>query len=539
MLQRILGIVGWLGTGLVFVALAVRIAGRTSAALPPQADQYAVYAAWAGLICVLLYAAGQWREFLAFFKRRQARYGTLATTSVIIALGLLIAVNYLATRQKKRWDLTSNQQFSLSDQTVKLLHGLDGPVKILAFDQAANLDRLRTKLAEYEYQSDKVDVEYIDADRQPLRTKEYEIQSYGTIVVQKGDRRERVTTDSEQDITNALIKVVTGQQKKAYFVQGHGEKDTASTERSGYSAVTAALGRDNYAVEKVVLAQQKAVPEDASVLIVAGPQTDLLQGEAEMLRRYLARGGHLLLLLDPPQADNSAGMPNLEALAKEWGIQPGHDVVLDVSGMGQLIGADASVPVAATYPTHAITQGFSLMTAFPLARSVSPVQGGANGRTAQTIIETSPRSWAETNLKELQSDTPPELNEQQGDKQGPVSIAAAVSAPAADAPATPGDAAKAKQGEEPKKPEARVAVIGDSDFAANAVLGVQGNSDLFLNTVNWLAEQENLIAIRPKEAADRRLTMTAGQQDLVFWLSVVVIPMAVFATGIYGWWRRR
>ena len=538
MLQRILGIVGWIGTGLVFVALAIRLAGRTSATLPPQADQYAVYAAWIGLACVLIYAAGQWREFVAFFRRRQARYGTLATASVLIALGLLVAVNYLANRQKKRWDLTSNQQFSLSDQTVKLLHGLDSPVKMLAFDQAANLDRLRTRLAEYEYQSDKVEVEYIDADRQPLRTKEYEIQSYGTIVVEKGDRRERVTTDAEQDITNALIKVVTGEQKKAYFVQGHGEKDTGNTERGGYSAVAAELGRDNYAVEKVVLAQQKEVPADASVLIVAGPQTDLLQGEAEMIRRYLARGGHVLLMLDPPEADDTRGMPVIEALAKEWGIQPGHDIVLDVSGMGQLIGADASMPVAASYPSHAITQGFALMTAFPLTRSITTVQGGANGRTAQTVIETSPRSWAETNFKELQTGAP-ELNEQQGDKVGPVSIAAAVSAPATDVPDTPGDAAKAKQGEEPKKPEARLAVVGDSDFAANAILGVQGNRDLFLNTVNWLAQQENLISIRPKQASDRRLTMTAGQQDLVFMLSVFVIPLAVFASGIYAWWRRR
>lgn len=538
MVQRILGILGWIGTVLVFGAVAVRLSSWTSVTLPPQADRYAVYAAWAGLTCVLLYAAGQWREAATFFKRRQARYGSLATASVLIALGLLIAINFIANRQKKRWDLTANQQFSLSEQTVKLLRGLDAPVKLLAFDQASNLDRLRTRLADYEYHSDKVDVEVIDADRQAMRTRQYEVQSYGTIVVEKGERRERVTSDSEQDITNALIKVVTGEQKKAYFVQGHGEKDTANSERGGYSVIAAALGRDNYGVEKVVLAQQKEVPADASVLIIAGPQRDLLQGEADMVRRYLARGGHLLLLLDPPEA-GGAELPILESLAKEWAIDPGHDVVLDVSGMGQLIGADASVPVAASYPTHAITQGFALMTAFPLARSVSPISGGANGRSAQTIIETSARSWAETNLAHLRSDTPAELNEPQGDKPGPVSIAAAASAPATDAPTTPGDAAKAKNGEEPKKPETRLAVIGDSDFAANSVVGVSGNRDLFLNTVNWLAQQENLIAIRPKQAADRRLTMTAGQQRMVFLLSIVLLPLAVFGTGIYAWWRRR
>jgi len=196
------------------------------------------------------------------------------------------------------------------------------------------------------------------------------------------------------------------------------------------------------------------------------------------------------------------------------------------------------MPVAASYPSHPITQGFALMTAFPLTRSVTPIQSGTNGHTAQPLVETSPRSWAETNFKQLQGGTP-ELDEKEGDKVGPVSIAAAASAPATDAPASPTDAAQAKQGEEPKKPESRIAVIGDSDFAANAVLGVQGNRDLFLNTVNWLAQQENLISIRPKQATDRRLTMTAGQQNLVFLLSVVIIPLAVFGTGVLAWWRRR
>lgn len=539
MVQRVLGILGWAGTALVFAAVVVRLGGRAGiAGLPPETDRYAIYAAWVGLICVLLYTAGQWREMIAFFRRRQARYGALASVSVIIVVLLLIAVNYLGNRQKKRWDLTENQQFSLSEQSIKILRGLDEPVRMLVFDQAANLDRLRTRLAEYEYHSNQVDVEFVDADRRPTLARQYEVERYGTIVVEKGDRRERITSDTEQDITNGLIKVVTGGQKKVYFVQGHGEKDTENNERAGYGAVAAALGRDNFAVEKIVLAQQKEVPDDASVVVIAGPQTDLLQPEAEMLRRYLARGGHAFFLLDPPQTDG-AGLPVIEALLKEWAIAPGRDVVLDVSGMGQLIGADASVPVAMSYPSHPITADFALMTAFPLARSVTPISGGINGRFAQTIIETSPRSWAETNLSHLRTDTPAELNEEEGDKPGPVSIGAAVSAPATDAPTALADAAKTAEGEEPRKPESRVAVIGDSDFAANFALGIQGNRDLFLNTVNWLAQQENLIAIRPKEASDRRLTMTAGQQDLVWWLSVIILPAAVFGTGIYSWWRRR
>ena len=123
---------------------------------------------------------------------------------------------------------------------------------------------------------------------------------------------------------------------------------------------------------------------------------------------------------------------------------------------------------------------------------------------------------------------------------GPVSIAVATSVPAA-SPEKP-DATPASNppaADQGPKPETRVAAIGDSDFAANAYLGIEGNRDLFMNTVNWLAQQENLIAIRPKDAADRRLTITADQMTILTWMSVVVIPAAVLGTGIFAWWRRR
>jgi ABC-type uncharacterized transport system involved in gliding motility auxiliary subunit len=208
----------------------------------------------------------------------------------------------------------------------------------------------------------------------------------------------------------------------------------------------------------------------------------------------------------------------------------GNNVVVDVSGMGQLIGTDVSVPVAANYPSHPITARFSYLTAYPLARSVVPVPGGVNGHTAQTFIETSPRSWAETDIKSLFSSGKVGFDEGK-DLKGPVSIAAAVNAAStSDAPKIETDAPKA---------ETRVAVIGDSDFATNSVLGIQGNRDMFMNTVGWLSQQENLISIRPKEADDRRITMTSAQQSNVTWLALLIIPGFIFGSGVYTWWRRR
>jgi ABC-type uncharacterized transport system involved in gliding motility auxiliary subunit len=526
MFKRIAGIIGWIGTALIFGAVAIRF-------LRPEWMQYNTYLTWAGLACILVYFAGQWEDIVSFYGRRQARYGTVAVVSILVALGIVVAVNYLGTRQTKRWDLTENQAFSLTEQSVKVLQGLDAPVQFTVFDQSTNFQRFRDRLDAYDYESERVNVEYVDMDRQPARAKQAEVTAYGTVVITYKDRTQRISTTEEQDITNALIKVVTGQERKVYFTQGHGERDTASSDRLGYATIARALGGDNYTVEKVVIVQQREVPADAAVLVIAGPRTDFLEPEIEALKRYVAKGGKIFALVDPPELD-AADVTNLRAFLRDWAIEFGNDVVVDASGMGQLFGGDASVPVAASYPAHAITEGFRVMTAFPLSRSVRPVEGGVNGHNAQPLVETSAQSWGETDLKSLASGKV-EFNGEQGDRQGPIALGAAVSAPATEAPPP----ASGNSSPDAPKPESRIVALGDSDFAANNALGIQGNQDFFLNAVNWLAQQENLIAIRPREAQDRRITLTADQQQRIMLLTIFIIPGLVLAGGVYTWWRRR
>lgn len=532
MINRILSAIGWIGTALVFGAVAIRF-------LRPEWNQYATWAAWAGLVAILVYMAGQWREIGEAYGRRQMRYGTLSIVSILVVLAVLTAVNYLAVRQSKRWDLTANQTYSLSEQSLKVLQGLDAPVKMTVYDQETGFDRFRERLDEYKYHSDKVTTEFVDVDRQPARAKAAQVTGYGTIVLEYKDRTERVTNSAEQDITNALIKAVTGETRKVYFTQGHGEKDTVGSDRTGYATVAQALTRDNYGVEKLVLVQQPDVPADATVVIVAGPRTDFLPGEIDALGRYVAKGGKVLFLIDPQAGDETGPLPNLNTFINTWGVTLGNDIVVDTSGVGRMIGTDASVPVAASYPPHPITEGFNLMTAFPLARSVTSVPGGTNGHTAQPLVETSPQSWAETDMAALAKGGQVEMGDT--DRPGPIALAAAVSAPAANAPAKPAPAepATTPPTEPEKTPESRIIVVGDSDFAANYGLGIQGNRDFFMNSVNWLAQQENLIAIRPREAEDRRITLTADQSQRIMLLSIFIIPGLVLATGVYTWWRRR
>jgi ABC-type uncharacterized transport system involved in gliding motility auxiliary subunit len=527
MVNRILSLIGWLGTALVFVAVAIRFG-------LPAKEQYAYYMAWGGLVCVLLYSAGQWREFAKVFSRRQTRYGTLAATSILVVFGVLVAINYIASKQSKRWDLTANKQFSLSDQTKNVLQKLDAPLQVQVFTLDTDFQRYQDKFKEYEYVTKKLTTEYIDPDKKPLSTKGLVVQPPVTIILNYKGRTERLLTDSEQDITNAIIKVVSGTQRKVYFTQGHGEHETVSAERDGYNAIAGALGKENYTVEKLTLAQQGSVPDDAAVVIVAGPRTDFFAPEIDALKKYLDKQGKLLLAIDPPDKADGPAFTNLVALAHDWGILVGNNVVVDASGMGRMIGTDASVPIVGPpYPSHPITDRFRYMTAFPLAREASPIAGGVNGHTALPFLQTGPKSWAEADIKGLLTTGEVSLDVSKGDKPGPITLgstATASSAPAA--PPKPGEP-------DAPKPETRIAVLGDSDFASNAALGVQGNRDLFMNIVGWLSQQENLIAIRPKEPDDRRITLTATQQSNVTWLSLLIIPGFVFGTGVYTWWRRR
>jgi ABC-type uncharacterized transport system involved in gliding motility auxiliary subunit len=524
-MQRILDIIGWVGVALVVAAVAVRL-------LRPEWNQYVMYLLGAGLVLVVLYPIFQWREVVSQLGRRQSRYAAIAGTSVIVVLGILIAVNYLSYRRSQRWDLTANSVNSLSEQSQKVLAGLEAPVKLILVDQGVNFDQYRSRLNMYDYASDQVSVEYLDAEVDPIRTKQYDIASVPTIVVEHEGRTEKATAVDEREITSAVIRAVTGEQRKVYFVQGHGERDPAGTDGNGYAGIAGLLKGDNIIVEPLVLTQHKEVPEDATIVAIVGPTADPLDEEIELLRRYLERGGKLLLMLDPAIGERAKPITTLTDLVREWGVDVGNDVVLDVSGRSNSpTFAVASPP----YPGHPATDDFNLSTVFPVARSVTPVSPAPEGRTVQLMVETSEAAWAETDLAGLQREgAQPEMNAEDGDRSGPVGLAVTVSTAAPPEPETePGTE------DPPAPPQTRLAVFGDSDFASNAVGNSVGNADLFLNSVNWLTAQENLIAIRPREAGDSRLTITPSEMNMVWWFSVLVVPAAVLAAGVYTWSRRR
>jgi ABC-type uncharacterized transport system involved in gliding motility auxiliary subunit len=529
--KRLFGLLGWLGVVLVLGAVAMRFAA-------PEHDTWYRGLALAGLIVTAIYALSQWRDVARTFQGRNVKYGSIAAASVVVFLAILVAINYIGARENKRWDLTANQQYSLSDQTKKILQSFTKPLTVKVFQDPQQNTADRDALSEYQYAAPNFQPQFIDANGDPTQANAYKITTLPTVVFEYDGRTERTNGTDESSVTNSLKKLLEGKAKKIYFVQGHGEHDTADTQgKIGYGAFADALKTDNFDVASLTLAQAGKVPDDATLVAVAGPKTDFFPAEVDALRAYLKRGGKVLLMLDPPDYNKTTSavappLTNLIALAHEWGIDVGNDLVVDVSGMGQMIGASEAVPIAmpAQGTTSPIVQDFKMLTAFPLARSASAIPGGVNGHVAQKLLETSERSWAETDLKALFATNKVEMNADKGDKAGPITIASAASGAAPDAPAAVAGS---------PAPEARVVVFGDSDFVSNSALGIQGNRDLILNAANWLAQQESLIAIHPRDPQDRGVQLTADQGVRIFWLAIVIIPGLLFLNGFRVWWKRR
>jgi ABC-type uncharacterized transport system involved in gliding motility auxiliary subunit len=440
-------------------------------------------------------------------RRRSTRLGANTTVMSVAVIAIIGFANFLGYRHHKRFDMTAEKLYSLSEQTRKVVSDLNKDVKVILFD-TADTQGLGDQMKEYRNLSSHFSFERIDPQENLEAARKYKI-TQREVIVESGDRIERPKDTSEQTIVNAILKVTREKLKKIYFVEGHGEKKLTSTnEADGYGVVDKMLKGENYEPKSFLLASTAEVPADCDVLVLAGPKQSLFEPEAAAIGKYLEKGGKAMLLIDPDTD------PKLEEVLRTWGIKLGNDTVIDPSPIGRLLQLGPGVPIAASYGEHAITKDLDGITCFRLSRSVQSETAG--GVSATELIKTSEESWAETELgqsNEVSFDPAK-------DRKGPITL---------------GVAATRSTGDQ----EGRLVVIGDSDFAANQFIGIQRNGDLFMNSINWLAEDEDLISIRPKNPADRRVTMTEAQQSSFFWITLVFMPLAAIGTGFYIWWQRR
>jgi gliding motility-associatede transport system auxiliary component len=443
------------------------------------------------------------------FTRRSTRLGANTAVMVAAALVILAAVNYVAFRHDKRFDWTSERLYTLSDQTRHIVKGLNKDVTFMMFSRESdpNLDQ---RMAEYETLNRRIHFERVDPQEHPEIARRYDVARMGQMIAVSGSRTTRLEQTSEQDITNAILKVTEESVKTVCFVTGHGEKSIDSGEPDGYSAVDQELLKEAYRVETVNLVTAGRVPAECTALVEAGPTRPLFPQEAAMIGKYLDGGGKALILLDP---DVDAG---LEPVFEAWNIAVGSNTVIDASGIGRLFGTGPTIPLVVDYANHPITRDFQrTMTLFPLARTVGIASNTKFNPRITELLKTSPASWATPKITGTRLAFDPSR-----DRKGPLCLGVAA------------------ERREPGS-KARMVVIGDSDFATNRWVGLQRNGDLFFNAVGWLTASENLISIRPKSATNRRVIMTSGQERVFTWLTMALLPGLVIIGGIWVWWRRR
>jgi ABC-type uncharacterized transport system involved in gliding motility auxiliary subunit len=519
------------------IALAFIAAGLIGWIVWPQKKTLVLVIGGLGLAALAAHIVLNLNSLKQSFRRKTFIYSGNLLIIVVLVLAILGLANYFLSKNHFRMDFTTAKLHSLSDQSVTVLKNLKADIAFKCFFREGNYGRaaMENLLKIYAYHSGKVRYEFIDPDKNPGLVKRYGVTQDGTTVLEADDKESRITTTTEEDITNALIKATRAQKKIIYFLEGHGEESVEEAGDNGFATAKAELEKLGYEIKKQTLALADRFPKDCALLVVPGPQKDLLPNEYETIRTYLKDGGRVLFLVDPETATT---MPSFLA---GYGFKLENDIVVDT--VSKLLGGDYFMPVVSEYEPHAITDKFTYATFFPFARSVEIGETKPDGATITALAKTSPNSWSERQLDQKEVKFTPDK-----DKQGPVGLAAVetfktkAEEPApAPAEAKPGASAQAETAAKPEaaEKEARIAVVGDSDFVKNRYYGVSGNGNFFLNIANWLTEESDLIAIQPKTQTPRTIQLTPSQGRLLFLVSVVILPLAVLLFGLSVWLRRR
>ena len=509
MIRKLLEWAGYLGIAVLAAAVLLPF-------LRPQWGWARGTLVIAGVLLVLASFLSYVKDVRGVLGGRTARYGLNTAVMVVLLLAIIGLVEAVSYRHSARADLTENKRHSLSPQTIQLLRGLKADVNAVAFFRS---DQPGRRVAEdlfkqyARYAGGKFTSRVVDPDREPGLARRYGIESYGTVVLETKERSEKVTDAEEEKLTNGLVKLTRQGKRVVYVIQGHGEPELTSTDRPGFSEAKTAMERANYEVKPLALARQAQIPDDAAVVVLAGPRVELLAPELGAIDAYLGRGGKLFAMINPVILSASPLDP-LKAYLEKYGFNAGNNLIIELNPIGRLFGIGPEVPIIQQYESHPITRDMAgITTLFPLSRSIEAVKTPPTGVNVQVLAKTSPESWAETDRAELQQG---QVKPDPGEARGPLPVAAVAT-----------------------KDKSRIVVYGTSSLAANQFLNLQGNRDFFLNTVSWLAEEEDQISIRPKDTKQSPVFLTSQQAQAAFLLLVVVLPGLVLIGGIVAVVRRR
>jgi ABC-type uncharacterized transport system involved in gliding motility auxiliary subunit len=460
-----------------------------------------------------------------WMKARQTKYTAYVTLYIVIIIAVLSLANFLAQRYNKSWDSTANKQFSLSDQTKKVVKGLNQDVNITYFDRTSNLTdprgNARDLLDRYSGLSPKVHVAYIDPSKKPEIAKAAGVKTYGTIFIEASGRKQEAKSLSEEEVTGALVRALKGGERTVCVLTGSGEHALDNSTEDGYSSLKELLEKNNYKTQPVNLLQKPEVAKECTVLLLGGPKLDYVPAAVDAIKKYVEGGGRGLFALDPPLKFKGQEIGDNDALSGQlakWGVTLDKDLVIDPNPVNRLFGFTAAVVLVSEYESHQIVRDLKgANSAFPLVRSMDAKS--ADKATVEKLFASSADSFGTTNL------TATTINpNDKSNKKGPLTLAAAGTYNTGQA-----------------NNNGRFVVVGSSTWLANNILPSRslGNRDLFLNMMNWLSSDEDLISIRPKEPENRPLAMTVRQMRVLLYSTLIALPLLVVVAGISVWWRRR
>ena len=471
-----------------------------------------------GAGCVTFYLVTNLGQLTSQIASRGTFYILTSALSTVLLLGAIVAANYLAITKPKSWDITQNKIHTLSDDTLKTVQGLKEPVEVLAFFRAGDpqVDLWDQLFSRYKVLGDKLTFRTVDPEKEPGLVKEAGLTRSGPrVVVRQCHSDAKVASPTEEDLTNALVKVTHQTQRKIYFLDGHGEADLDDKGPGGFSSLVERMANEGLKAQKLPFGNGE-IPTDAAAVVIAGAEKPLLPAEVAILRKYLEEGGHVIAMVEPFTPTG------LEPLLKDWGVTVDNGVIIDQAGRGKFDDAFAAIGMASG--DHAVVKGFNLMTVYPQAASLSLVP--ATGVSATPVMYTLPAMGGSA-VNWLESDATAKTSSPDGKaKVGPMNLAIAASKPA-----------KANQGAK-RSDESRLIVIGDHDFATNGYATVLGDGDFALNCLNYMADQNERISIRPRTREASRLFLTSAQMGGIRFFATE-LPIGLLAFGLAIFFNRR
>lgn len=512
----------------------------------PELRPFAVPTLIAAGVLLALAAVGSAGYLISAVSGRRGRLSWVTLGSATAAFAIVAALNVIASATGASWDLTATRQFELSPQTEQALAALPADVTVTGFVVTTDEEGVRYQGTAEGYLRQfarhagvRLSYGFVDPELEPATAREFGVVSAPVLLFDAPATGLRTSlgggTLSEQQLLTAILTVTGARQHMVYFLTGHGERSIADlrSDGSGLGLAAAGLRADGYRVESLTLSDAGGVPSDASLLVIAAPRQPFTDVEERAVVSWLADGGRAVFMLDTSPETRDA-MSNLLAA---WGLETIPGTLLDrersAAGDARTLAVQRDQYLGQT----SVTEGSAIVerlgpTLFPGAVGFRPVdtvasrieRGAPVPVRFEPLVTTSGDSWA----VEGAEDPPVEGKDAPGPHTPHVIVQA--SASPSDALAESFDAASVST---------VLTVLGDADFASNRHFHDLSNADFFLNTVNWLLQDEALISVRAKREVFRPLVLTVPEYNLMRYLSWFLLPALIAAAGVVVWWRRR